>query len=329
MTAESKQAELVGDREIRAIRVFDAPRELVWDMFTKLEHLSQWWGPTGFTTTTKSMDIRTGGVWRFTMHGPDGRDYENKITYLEVTPPSKIVFKHGGADTEPVNHETHITLEELGPKKTKLTFLMKFVSPKARDFVMKEYNAAQGLTETLGRLEEKLATGPTDTGENVKPFILSRTFDAPLSLVWKAWTERDRLTQWFGPQGWKMTHASLDLRPGGTFLYSLAMPDGKTIWGKFVYREIVPQERIVWVNSFSDENAGITRHPFGPDWPIQLFSQATFKEENGKTTVTIYWRPINPTDAERKTFDAGHDSMTQGWGGTFQQLAGYLPTAKS
>src|SRR5690349_1012044 len=152
MSAENKAAELVGDREIRAIRVFDAPRELVFDMFTKLEHLSQWWGPNGFTTTTKTMNVKTGGTWRFTMHGPDGRDYENKITYLEVTRPSKIVFKHGGDDTEPVNHETHITLEELGKNKTKLTFLMRFVSPKARDFVVKEYHAVDGLTQTLGRL---------------------------------------------------------------------------------------------------------------------------------------------------------------------------------
>src|SRR5438045_1138700 len=94
-----------------------------------------------------------------------------------------------------------------------------------------------------------------------REFIISRTFDAPRQRVWKAWTERDRLMQWFGPTGYAMTRATLDLRPGGVFHYCMRTPEGKDMWGKFVYREIAAPERIVLVSSFSDEKGGLTRHP--------------------------------------------------------------------
>ena len=167
---------------------------------------------------------------------------------------------------------------------------------------------------------------PTNLTEQsvAKPFLIARAFDAPRDKVWKAWTERDRLMQWFGPKGFKMTTAKLDLRPGGTFHYCLKTPDGKEMWGKFVYREIVAPERIVLVNSFSDEAGGRTRHPMSPTWPLEMSSTTALTEENGKTKVTLEWSPLNPTDEERKTFDSAHDGMKQGWSGTMDQLAEYL-----
>jgi uncharacterized protein YndB with AHSA1/START domain len=90
-------------RSIVGTRVFDAPRELVFAAWTEPQHLSQWWGPDGFTTTTHAFEFRAGGVWRFVMHGPDGRDYENRITFDEIVPPERIVYHHGGGgDVEPV-----------------------------------------------------------------------------------------------------------------------------------------------------------------------------------------------------------------------------------
>jgi uncharacterized protein YndB with AHSA1/START domain len=94
--------------------------------------------------------------------------------------------------------------------------------------------------------------------------------------------------------------------------------------GKFVYREIVAPERLVFVNSFSDERGGVTRHPFSPAWPLEMLSTITFSERDGKTTVTVQWIPLNPTEEERATFDGAHDGMKQGWSGTFDQLAAYL-----
>ncbi|MCE9556437.1 MAG: SRPBCC domain-containing protein [Planctomycetes bacterium] len=157
-----------------------------------------------------------------------------------------------------------------------------------------------------------------------RPFIITRTFDAPRELVWKAWTERDRLMEWFGPKGFTMSVGELDFRPGGTFHYCLKSAEGHAMWGKWVYREIVPPERIVLVSSFSDEQGGKTRHPMAADWPLETLSTTTFSEQNGKTTITIEWSPLNATDAERRMFDSAHAGMNQGWGGTFEQLEAYL-----
>ena len=170
---------------------------------------------------------------------------------------------------------------------------------------------------------------PTNLTEQsvVKPFVISRALGAPREKVWKAWTERDRLLQWFGPRGFKMTTAKLDLRPGGTFHYCLRTPDGKEMWGKFVYREISAPERIVLVNSFSDEKGGLTRHPMSPTWPLEMLSTTTLTEQNSKTKLTIEWSPLNPTEEERQTFDGAHDGMKQGWSGTMDQLAEYLAKA--
>jgi uncharacterized protein YndB with AHSA1/START domain len=157
-----------------------------------------------------------------------------------------------------------------------------------------------------------------------RPFLITRTFAAPRDLVWRAWTERARLMQWFGPKGFTMPAAKLDFRPGGMFHYCLQAPDGTEMWGKFVYREIVPPERIVLVNSFSDEDGGITRHPLSATWPRETLSTTRFIEQDGGTTLAIEWSAWNATPEEQATFDGAHDGMKLGWQGTFEQLAAYL-----
>jgi uncharacterized protein YndB with AHSA1/START domain len=124
-----------------------------------------------------------------------------------------------------------------------------------------------------------------------------------------------------------MPVAKMDFRPGGTFLFCMRTADGMDMWGKFVYREIVAPERIVLVHSFSDENGGITRHPMSPTWPREMLSTTTFMEVAGKTTISIKWAPLDATEEERKTFDAGHGGMRFGWTGTLDQLEAYLAKA--
>jgi uncharacterized protein YndB with AHSA1/START domain len=165
-----------------------------------------------------------------------------------------------------------------------------------------------------------------------KDFVLTRVFDAPRDLLWKCFTDPERMKHWWGPKGVKVVKAKMDLRPGGTYHYGMQTPDGKVMWGKFVYREIVQPEKLIFINSFSDEAGGLTRHPLSPSWPLQLLSVFTFEEQpGGKTRFTIRWSTHNETAEEQKTFDAGHAShasMTQGWGGTMEQLEAYLKTAK-
>ena len=162
-----------------------------------------------------------------------------------------------------------------------------------------------------------------------KDFVMSRVFDAPRDLVWQCFTDPERMKQWWGPKDVKVIKAEMDLRVGGTYLYGMQTPDGKAMWGKFVYREITPPEKLVFINSFSDEAGGVTRHPMAPSWPLQLLSTFTFEDvPGGKTKFTVRWAPLNPTDDERTTFDAGHASMTGGWSGTMDKLEGYLASAK-
>jgi uncharacterized protein YndB with AHSA1/START domain len=163
----------------------------------------------------------------------------------------------------------------------------------------------------------------------VKPFVLIRTLDAPRDLVWKAWTEADHLKKWFGPKGRAIVSAKVDLRPGGLFHYAMKTPDGKMMWGKFIYREIKPPEKLVVIVAFSDEKAGITRHPMSPSWPLQTLSTTTFAAKGDKTEMTLVWEPYEATEDERKTFDGARDGMNQGWAGTMEQLEAYLAKLKA
>jgi uncharacterized protein YndB with AHSA1/START domain len=157
-----------------------------------------------------------------------------------------------------------------------------------------------------------------------RELVITRVFDAPRELVWKAFTEPDRLAHWWGPQGFTMLVRTLDLRPGGVFHYAMRSPDGQVMWGKFVFRDIQAPERMVFVNSFSDEEGNITRAPFSPTWPLEVLNTVTLTETDGKTTVTLRGGPINTTEEEGETFWNRQESVRQGFAGTFDQLAAYL-----
>jgi uncharacterized protein YndB with AHSA1/START domain len=126
--------------------------------------------------------------------------------------------------------------------------------------------------------------------EQDKDFAISRVLDAPRDLVWKAFTDPERMKQWWGPKGFKVLVSKMDLRPGGTYHYGMQAPDGNMMWGKFVYRETTPPERMVFISSFSDEAGGVTRHPMAPNWPLEMLSTFTFEEQpDGKTKFTMRW----------------------------------------
>ena len=162
-----------------------------------------------------------------------------------------------------------------------------------------------------------------------KDFEITRTFNAPLQLVWKVHTEEKHLAQWWGPVGFKMLKCNVDLRVGGMFHYGMESPDGNKMWGKFVYREIVPITKLVFIVSFSDENGGITRHPLAANWPEEMLNTLTLSEENGKTTLTLRGKPINATEEENAMFYNSFEGMNQGFAGTYKQLEDYLSNIKS
>jgi uncharacterized protein YndB with AHSA1/START domain len=321
-------ASVKGDREITITRVFGASPERVFEAFTRAEQIGRWWGPIGFTTTTTRMDVRVGGTWHFTMHGPDGRDFPGVVTYVEVVPGKRLVYHHAAGEgtkdsPEPLGHTTTATFEEIAPGRTRMVYTMAFASAGARGYVIKSYGALEGCTQTIGRLAEYVeAAGSAAAG--VDPFVISRVFNAPQRRMFEVWTEQDHLVRWFGPKGFTTAVAKMDFRIGGTFHYCMRSPEGHEMWGKAVYREIDPPRRVVWVTSFSDASGGFTRHPASATWPLEMLTTVTFEPAGSGTKVTVRWEPINATAEEIKTFDRARESMTQGWSGSFAQLDEYV-----
>lgn len=142
------------DRELVITRTINAPRELVFEAFTDPEHIGQWWGPNGFTTSTANRDVRVGGNWRFTMHGPDGTDYPNFITYTDIVKPERICYDQG-EDESAVIFSVVITFDAVGAK-TALTLRTLFQSAQQRE-AMKKFGAVEGGQQTLNRLEQYLS----------------------------------------------------------------------------------------------------------------------------------------------------------------------------
>ncbi len=155
-------------------------------------------------------------------------------------------------------------------------------------------------------------------------FEITRVFKAPRERVWKAWTEADQLRHWWGPKGCSIDVPRLEFRPGGFFHYAMKFANAPTMWGRFNYREIVAPERIVWLNSFSNEKCGIARAPFSELCPLEIENVVTFTEYAGTTTVLLRAKPFGEAVAERQYFEDLRPSLEQGYGGTLDQFADYL-----
>lgn len=271
------------DREIVITRTIQASPELVWEAWTDPTQIARWWGPDGFTTTTHSMDMRASGEWRFDMHGPDGRDYPNRIVYDEVVKPKRLVYRHtGDEDVEPVAFNVTVTFEQQGDG-TRLTLRMVFPTADERDRVQREYGAVEGGIQTVGRLADYLAerTGqgrasltlalPTD-----RQIILSRTFNAPRAIVFEAMSKPEHIRKWWGPKELEVIECSMDFRPGGSWRIVQRGPDGTEHPFKGEYKEITAPERIVMTFIYDVE--GFREHA--------ALETMTLEEREGKTVYT-------------------------------------------
>ncbi len=312
-------------REAVFTRELNAPRERVFKVWTDPKLLAQWWGPRGFTNPVCESDPRPGGAIFIHMRGPDGKVYPMAGVFNEVVKPSRIVFSNTPLDEKgnPIFEVlTTVSLAEEGGR-TRLTVRAKAEKTPVSAAPMLD-GMEEGWSQSLDRLSEKVAR---TAGESL--FVISRAYEASRELLFRAWTEPEHMKNWWGPKGGVVLKAKMDFRPGGTYHYGMQLPDGTRSWGNFVYREIVKPERLVWVNSFADENGAITSHPLSPNWPREILTTVTFTEQSGKTAVSIQWVPINATDVEKKTFEEGRQSMLLGWGGSLDQLKEYLAGIKA
>jgi uncharacterized protein YndB with AHSA1/START domain len=154
MTAAGPQAPAQSgttDREIVISRVIGAPRELVFEAFTEVRHLSRWWGPEGFTTTTRAFEFRVGGVWDFVLHGPDGTDYQEWICWTEIAAPERIALLHGESAGDPNAFESVLTFTSDGAA-TRIEMRTVFPTKQVRDEAVDKYHAIEGGRQTLGNL---------------------------------------------------------------------------------------------------------------------------------------------------------------------------------
>ena len=236
MTTQIDTEKDTTDREIVASRVFDAPRELVWEAMANPDHVVNWWGPRGFTTTVEVMDLCPGGIWKHVMHGPDGTEYPNQSIFTEVVKPERIVFVNSGgkAGAPGVQFSSTWSFDALDARKTRVTIRMVFETSEARDKVARTTAPSRAPTKTLARLGEFLAPGSV---------VIERFFDAPTDKVWRAITEPEQIQQWFavtirefkaevgfetqvvtecGDLLWKVT----EVAPGSKIAYSWKYPDG-------------------------------------------------------------------------------------------------------
>jgi uncharacterized protein YndB with AHSA1/START domain len=152
------------DCEIVISRVIDAPRELVFEAFTEVRHLSRWWGPNGFTTTTRTFEFRAGGEWEFVMHGPDGTDYQEWISWTEIAPPQRIALRHGEFHDDPNAFESVITFTPEGTA-TRIEMRTIFLTREQRDQAVEHYHAIEGGQQTLSNLAAYVAEQVQQKGE--------------------------------------------------------------------------------------------------------------------------------------------------------------------
>lgn len=301
--------------EIYIERIYDAPVAAVWDAWTVPAKVEKWWGPRGFTLTTHSKDLRPGGHWHYTMHGPDGTDYPNKTVYHEVVPRQKLVYDHGANDTQPPLFRVTALFTDLGGK-TKLQLTMALASPEAAVSI-REFIKKAGGNATWDRLAEHLA----ETGRGEPVFVINRSFAASIERLYEAWTTPAKLCRWLPPAGFTMECREADIRAGGRCVARMFNADGVSFHVEFTYLECSPS-RIVYEQRFCDAAGQTSRHPALPEFPAALLNTVTFTaEEDGQTRVTLTTTPVGAaTPGELHAFLDTRTSMTSGWSASFDQL---------
>ena len=277
---------LQGERDIVMTRVFNAPRRLVFDAWTRPELLRRWYGARGWSLPVCDVDLRPGGSYRFVMRGPDGAEVTLRGTYREVSPPDRLVstetfegFAEEGWRPEDESVSTMVLTEQAG--KTTWTLTTTYSTREVRDAAYALKQAWEGMGYSLDRLEGVLHT---------RDLVVTRVFDAPVERLWQAWSTADDVKQWWGPQGFTAPVAKMDFREGGSSLVCMRAPDGTEFWSTWTYQRIDPLERIEFVVGFSD-TAGRQVAPaelgLPPDLAREVPHIVTFEPDGIRTRLTV------------------------------------------
>jgi len=301
--------------ELKITRVYDAPVTAVWDAWIDPEQVEKWWGPRGFSITTHSKELKAGGHWHYTMHGPDGTDYPNKTVYLEVDEYKRLVYDHGANDDQPPLFRVTVVFTEI-KHKTLMDMTMTLPSPEAVAQTKKIIKDADG-NSTWDRLAEYLEKNSSGK----EKFVINRSFDIDINTMFNAWTEPNQLVEWSGPVGAQIEYINIDIKTGGKTFYRMPFGDS-VIYCNVCYLEVKRPDRLIYVQQFADKEGNPGRHPLAPTWPQSMLTTITFSEEiPDRTRVTLEWEVTDEwTQEEMDTFINGKSSMSQGWNGSFDKL---------
>jgi len=301
---------VAADCELTFTRVFDAPRSLVFKVWTDPKHLAQWWGPKHFTNPLCEMDARAGGSLRIDMRGPDGSVYPMGGTILEIDEPERLVFEitalndaSGTPQLKTIN--TVLFSEENGKTTIVLHAAVVRAINEAKEAVK---GMEQGWSQSLERLTALLhhfANGASADDAEDREIATTRVFDAPRELVFKMWTEPEHVSKWFGPSGFKNTIFEMDVRPGGHWRHILHGPDGVDYKNESVYLEVLRPERLVY------------EHLSGP----AFVATVTFEAQGDKTKVSMRLL-FETAEVRRKTVELFN--AIEGQKQTLQRLADQL-----
>jgi len=302
--------------ELYIVRVYDAPVEAVWDAWVDPAQVAKWWGPRGFTLTTHAKDLRPGGHWTYTMHGPDGTDWPNKTLYHEVIEHQRLVYDHGGNDEQPPLFRVTVVFTQL-KGRTRMEMTMRFPSPEIAANSSRFIKQVGG-NSTWDRLAEYLEEH--EHGEDI--FIINRTFDAGIGTVFQMWADPEHLKVWMGPTGSSMSLIESDVREGGGLRYEMTDAGSNVMFGRLAYQTIRRPDLLVYTQSFCDRDGKLVKPPFAPTWPDTMLTTVTLAEEgSAKTRVTVRWKVHGEaTEIERRTFHDAKPGMTGGWTGSFDKL---------
>jgi uncharacterized protein YndB with AHSA1/START domain len=306
--------------EIHLTRIYEAPLKAVWEAWTDPEQVKQWWGPRGFTLTTHSKDLKPGGHWSYTMHGPDGTEFPNTTKYLEVENGSKLVYDHGGhEDRPPLFRVTAHFSENQG--KTTMDLSLSFPTPEAAEET-RQFIKKVGGDSTWDRLSEYLEQ--KSTGK--EKFVITRSFDAPLKLMFEMWTKPEPISKWLPPIGFDMEFIKCEIKPGGRSFYFMTDHKKVKMYGRAEYLKLQGPHLLLYTQQFCDENEKVSRHPMAPIWPETMLTTVQIAEEGAnRTRVTVTWEPHGTvTRAELEVFIRSRGGMTLGWTGSFDKLESYL-----
>jgi len=306
--------------EIKISRIYDAPVAAVWDAWTYPEQVAKWWGPRGFTLTTHSKDLRPGGHWSYTMHGPDGTDYPNTTKYFEVEEHAKLIYDHGGHEGRPPLFRVTVLFAEVAGQ-THMDMTMTLPTPEAAEEIGKFIKQAGG-NATWDRLAEYLEK--ESTGQ--EQFVINRSFDAPLQVMFEMWTNPEHFSKWLPPTGFAMQFLRADIRPGGSTFFLMSNNSGMKMYGRAQYQKIDKPDTLVYTQEFCDEHENMSRHPMAPTWPATMLTTVKLTAEGPeRTRVTVTPQPFGEATAdELAAFVAERGGMTQGWTGSFDKLEALL-----